>query len=621
MMLLGSVRPAHAQGGIAGDWHGVLQSPIGPMTLIVTITEAEPGGLRGEMESPDQGPRRMPLSTLTATDRQLSFTIAGAQISYEGEWDEAAGQWAGVFTQGVEMPLVLRRGQPPPRPTIEGLDGLWQGIVRRNGVDLRLVLRVATGHRGTISTFDSPDIGVAGLPVAGFSRRGQTVDFTVPASGARFAGTLTDDGTAVRGTWTLPGQPDAAVAFTRVKTSAGPEARRRPQTPAPPLPYRLADVTFDNRAAPDVTLAGTLTLPAGDGPFPAAILITGSGPQDRDETLLGHKPFAVLADHLTRRGVAVLRYDDRGVARSTGDFASATSADFAADAAAAVQYLRTRSEIDRQAIGLIGHSEGGLVAPIAAADNEHVRFVVLLAGPGTNLVQLAQSQHRLLGLSQGASEAELTRMTPILADVFSAVAASESADDARARARDTHVRGARDAQDPGLAEGVAGAAADDRLVPVLPTTQARGVPVAASRAGAGAERLIGSPGAGRREPRGHQGGARTQSRRHRSEAGRPQPPVPGRQDWRDRRVRGHRRNDVSNCADHHQRVDRGSLPFACGPLIDRSPHVSVGGRPGRAWRRGRDDSNEQEDEASNFEQDVRSRSAEWVVSNRICSQA
>lgn len=435
MMLLGSVRPAHAQGGIAGDWHGVLQSPIGPMTLIVTITEAEPGGLRGEMESPDQGPRRMPLSTLTATDRQLSFTIAGAQISYEGEWDEAAGQWAGVFTQGVEMPLVLRRGQPPPRPTIEGLDGLWQGIVRRNGVDLRLVLRVATGHRGTISTFDSPDIGVAGLPVAGFSRRGQTVDFTVPASGARFAGTLTDDGTAVRGTWTLPGQPDAAVAFTRVKTSAGPEARRRPQTPAPPLPYRLADVTFDNRAAPDVTLAGTLTLPAGDGPFPAAILITGSGPQDRDETLLGHKPFAVLADHLTRRGVAVLRYDDRGVARSTGDFASATSADFAADAAAAVQYLRTRSEIDRQAIGLIGHSEGGLVAPIAAADNEHVRFVVLLAGPGTNLVQLAQSQHRLLGLSQGASEAELTRMTPILADVFSAVAASESADDARARAR------------------------------------------------------------------------------------------------------------------------------------------------------------------------------------------
>ena len=115
-----------------------------------------------------------------------------------------------------------------------------------------------------------------------------------------------------------------------------------------------------------MTLAGTLTIPEGAGPFPAAVLITGSGAQDRDETLLGHKPFAVLADHLTRRGVAVLRFDNRGVGGSTGDFASSTSADFATDASAAVSFLRTRVDIDRDAVGLVGHSEGGMVAPIAA---------------------------------------------------------------------------------------------------------------------------------------------------------------------------------------------------------------------------------------------------------------
>ncbi len=182
-----------------------------------------------------------------------------------------------------------------------------------------------------------------------------------------------------------------------------------------------------------VTLAGTLTLPAGRRTVSAAVLITGSGAQDRDETLLGHKPFAVLADHLSRHGVAILRYDDRGVGRSTGDFAAATSADFATDANAAVRFLLTRAEIDRATIGLVGHSEGGMVAPIAAVDNDNVRFVVLLAGPGTNPMQLLQSQQRLLGLSQGSSEEDLARMEPVMAEVFTAIAKSASGEDARVR--------------------------------------------------------------------------------------------------------------------------------------------------------------------------------------------
>ena len=427
--------PAQAQVKAVGDWHGVLESPLGPMTLIVSIGEGENGALRGEMESPDQGARRVPLTSVVASDGRLAFTITPAQISYEGEWIEAEQHWSGVFAQGGKIPLTLRRGLPPARPVVEGLDGLWEGVVTRNGVNRRLVLRVATSERGTIVTFDSPDLGAFGVPVAMFSRRARAVAFSVPASGARFEGTLSDDGMQMSGTWTLPGQPDVELAFVRTRATAEREARPRPQTPKPPFPYRAEEVTFDNPVARGVTLAGTLTLPEGAGPFPAAVLITGSGAQDRDETVFGHKPFAVLADYLTRHSVAVLRYDDRGVRRSTGDFAAATSADFATDASAAVRFLLTRTEIDREAIGLVGHSEGGMVAPIAAVDNDDVHFVVLFAGPGTSPIQLLQSQQRLLGLSQGSSEEELARMEPVMADVFAAVAKAASAEDARARVR------------------------------------------------------------------------------------------------------------------------------------------------------------------------------------------
>jgi dienelactone hydrolase len=140
-------------------------------------------------------------------------------------------------------------------------------------------------------------------------------------------------------------------------------------------------VTYSS-AANGVKLAGTLTLPKGDGPFPAVIFISGSGPQDRDESLLGHKPFLVIADHPTRKGIAVLRFDDRGTAKSTGDHAKATSADFAEDVLGGIAFLKSRGEIDAKKIGLIGHSEGGLIAPLVAVKSNDVAFIVLLAGTG-----------------------------------------------------------------------------------------------------------------------------------------------------------------------------------------------------------------------------------------------
>jgi hypothetical protein len=156
-----------------------------------------------------------------------------------------------------------------------------------------------------------------------------------------------------------------------------------------------------------VTLAGTLTLPAGKGPHPAVVLITGSGPQDRDETLMGHKPFLVLADHLSRRGVAVLRYDDRGIGKSKGNFSIATTADFAQDAEGALEYLKRRAEIRAKQVGLAGHSEGGIIAPMVAARRQDVAFVVLLAGTAVPGSAVILEQGHAMAKAAGASEEKL----------------------------------------------------------------------------------------------------------------------------------------------------------------------------------------------------------------------
>jgi len=201
-----------------------------------------------------------------------------------------------------------------------------------------------------------------------------------------------------------------------------PEPPARPQQPEPPYPYTVQDVTFANSEA-GVELAGTLTLPDGNGPFPAVVLVSGSGPQDRDEALFGHKPFLVLADHLTRHGIAVLRYDDRGVGRSTGDFSTATSMDFTGDALAAVASLRARPDIRKDGIGIAGHSEGGLVAPMASTRSDEVSFIVMLAGPGVPGIDILVAQGELINRAAGASEdvIEFNRRIQLgLADIVAA---------------------------------------------------------------------------------------------------------------------------------------------------------------------------------------------------------
>lgn len=203
-------------------------------------------------------------------------------------------------------------------------------------------------------------------------------------------------------------------------------AGSRPQDPLPPFPYLAEEVRYRNERA-GITLAGTLTLPEGSGPFPAVALISGSGPQTRDSELFGHRPFLVLADYLTRRGIAVLRTDDRGVGASEGIFREATSRDFADDAQAAVAYLRGRADILPGAVGLLGHSEGGLVAPMVAADGEGVAFVVLLAAPGVNGEEILYEQGALIARAFGAPEEHIALNRRLQGELFAVLEAEEDA--------------------------------------------------------------------------------------------------------------------------------------------------------------------------------------------------
>ncbi len=325
------------------------------------------------------------------------------------------------------------------------LAGRWEGRVAFSGQSLRIILRVDTVGGATM---DSPDQDVRGLPVTGLSVQARVVRFSIPAANVGFEGSFADGGRALNGSLTQGGVNfplilNKVMDVSSSDTSSGtapviavrPTAHR-PQTPQAPFPYRAEEVAFDNANAPGVRLAGTLTLPQGNGPFPAAILISGSGPQDRDETVFGHKPFAVWADALTRRGIAVLRYDDRGTADSTGDFAAATSADFATDADAAFAYLAARPEIDGRRIGLIGHSEGGTIAPLVVQEGVPVAWVVMLAGPAVSGAALLTEQSRATQVAMGIAPAVVDANVAIQARIMGAVAENASSADATTAAVD-----------------------------------------------------------------------------------------------------------------------------------------------------------------------------------------
>ena len=255
-----------------------------------------------------------------------------------------------------------------------------------------------------MTTLDSPDQGANGIKTQTTSFNDSTLIIQIPVIHASYKGKLNSDNT-INGTFTQ-GMP------LPLNLKKGEASRpKRPQEPQPPFPYRSEEVTVRNERD-GINLAGTLTLPEKGTKFPAVVMVTGSGAQNRDEEIMGHKPFFVIADYLTRNGIAVLRCDDRGTAASQGTHATATNEDFATDTEAMVNYLRSRKEINAKKIGIIGHSAGGIIAFIVAKKDLSIAFVVSLAGAGVRGDSLMLKQVELISKSQGMPDAVWQGMKP-----------------------------------------------------------------------------------------------------------------------------------------------------------------------------------------------------------------
>jgi len=282
--------------------------------------------------------------------------------------------------------------------TANSIKGNWQGSIAASGVELGIIFKIDTKENKLNVKMDVPMQGAKDIPADNASFVNDTLRITYKALQASYEGVLKKNEKLIEGKWLQGGQ---SFPLKLAPQTVGSTGFNRPQEPKRPFPYVEEEITFVNKED-NITLAGTLTLPSAKGSFPAVVLISGSGAHNRDEEVLGHKPFLVLADHLTRNGIAVLRFDDRGAGKSGGDFRSSTSADFKKDVAAAVNYLRSRKEIDKKKIGLAGHSEGGMIAPMLAAEDKDIAFIVLLAGPGVKGDELLLMQTKALLNGEGA---------------------------------------------------------------------------------------------------------------------------------------------------------------------------------------------------------------------------
>lgn len=303
----------------------------------------------------------------------------------------------GCATKTVEQAIAP---VPVEEESLFDFSGYWEGSLAIGPTNsLALGFTITSSGEGTYEALlQIPSQGLRNFKVSSIDQEHNILTIGMEQLQATFTGTYNPETRQIEGTFVQMGQSLPLVLdLGEVKEST------RPQDPIKPYPYISEDIHFP-QAPEGFRLAGTITRPEGDGPFPAVVLVTGSGAQNRDEELLGHRPFLVLADALTRSGIVVLRYDDRGFAESEGDASAATSVDFADDAESAVNHLKTLPYVDAGNIGIIGHSEGAIIAPIVAQRNEDLAFLVLMAGSGVDGVAVLEDQTAAILRAQQAPE-------------------------------------------------------------------------------------------------------------------------------------------------------------------------------------------------------------------------
>lgn len=294
--------------------------------------------------------------------------------------------------------------------------GYWVGKVDLPTAKFTTIFEIRKSAGKVDSVFLSiPEQGAQDLPGALLGMNSDSIIIFHSQLNRIFYGEFLNDST-IKGDWK---KNRIGIPITLKKSAKKPELQR-PQTPVPPFPYPVEEVEYTNPES-GLKLAGTLTIPKNAKACPAVLLISGSGAQDRDETIFEHKPFAVIADYFARNGIATLRMDDRGVGSSEGDIARSTSEDFAGDALAGVEFLKSRKEIDPQKIGLIGHSEGGLIAPIAAIRSDEVAFIVMMAGPGMVGEQILYEQNDLALKAAGMPDYAIQQNRLVQKNIFDVV--------------------------------------------------------------------------------------------------------------------------------------------------------------------------------------------------------
>ena len=417
-----------------GDWSGTLQVGETGLQLVLHLSNDPQGEWHAKLDSLNQAVYGIEASKVTREEDTLRLEIASVGAKFQGKIQPDHRTIRGLWEQGgTGLPLKFEKraagaASRAAANAVSKAEGTWQGAIEVTNMRMRLQMHVAHDDKGRLlASIDNLDQGIQGIPASKVTEKDGELSFEIPTFQAEYRGTLSASKNELAGDWT---QNDS-VEKLDFRRSDQPLELRRPQNPTKPYPYAAEEVSFpagDGKA----TLAGTLTMPQGAGPF-AAVVMIGEGPADRDATTAGHKPFLVLADLLTRKGLAVLRYDKRGTAQSTGSSERATMEDLTSDAGAALTYLKARKEVDAKRVGIIGLGEGGILAAQVAARNTDLDWLVLLATPATSGEQTLLRQSELIARTGGLPEEQIARSQQFDRMAYTAVREEKSASALEAR--------------------------------------------------------------------------------------------------------------------------------------------------------------------------------------------